>query len=251
MHYSLSQFHCMPFMLLLIVHLSYARFHLIKPSSNGSWLQGAKGEKVASGDLALGDLSTQTTICMTTQSCRRSYMADFIHFQDQYLFILNTNAIDCYGDSLFQFRWVLWHTRIVPKRNIFPSQAKGFYSVPASALPSHMSSLLALLVHTEQRKSSNKMPNRRYLIAGTLTFSSSYLMVVFICQTNVKNTIPRAQSLWHRGQLFFSPPACLCSLPPSPPTGLWTAELEARHLQYHSCHSIGDIEENSHSPAES
>lgn len=39
--------------------------------------------------------------------------------------------------------------------------------------------------------------------AGTLTFSSSYLMASFICQTNVKNTIPQAQSLWQCRQLFF------------------------------------------------
>lgn len=50
MHYVLSQLHCMPFTLLLIGHLSHAWFHLIKWSSNGSWLQGAKGEKVDCGD---------------------------------------------------------------------------------------------------------------------------------------------------------------------------------------------------------
>lgn len=44
-----------------------------------------------------------------------------------------------------------------------------------------------------------------YVRAGILTFSSSYLMVFFICQTNVRNTIPQAQSLWHHSQLFLLP----------------------------------------------
>lgn len=96
--------------------------------------------------------------------------------------------------------------KITPRLNISTSVTEGFYSVTSSALPPHISSLLALLVLTERRKSSNKMPNHRYLIAGTLTFSSSYLMVVFICQTNVRNTIPQAQSLWHHSQLFLPPP---------------------------------------------
>lgn len=109
--------------------------------------------------------------------------------------------------------------------------------------PPHVSGLLALLVHTERRKSSNKMPNHHYLIAGILTFSSSYLMVVFICQTNVRNTIPQAQSLWHHSQLFLPHP-CPPSLP-SFPSGSWTAELQARHLQYRSCQSNRDIGESS------
>lgn len=87
-----------------------------------------------------------------------------------------------------------------------------FDSVISSASPPHISRLLAPLVHAERRKSSNKMPNHCYLIAGTLTFSSSYLMVVFICQTNVRNTIPQAQSLWHHSQLFLRFPH-----PPTPP----------------------------------
>lgn len=86
--------------------------------------------------------------------------------------------------------------KIPPRLNISTSLTEGFYSVTSSAFTPHVFSLLALLVHTEQKKSSNKMPNHRYLIPGTLTFSSSYLMVVFICQTNVRNTIPQAQSLW-------------------------------------------------------
>lgn len=88
---------------------------------------------------------------------------------------------------------------------------------PQCWLPAYPTSWVPL-VHAERRKSSNKMPNHGYLIAGTLTFSSSYLMVVFICQTNVRNTIPQAQSLWqHRQLLLLSPHLPTPSLPPSLP----------------------------------
>lgn len=130
--------------------------------------------------------------------------------------------------------------KITSRLNIFSSPAEGFYPVTSSASPPHISSLLALLVHTERRKSSNKMPNHCYLIAGTLTFSSSYLMVVFICQTNVRNTIPQAQSLWHHCQLFLPP-----SPPPIPASLLFPLELQARHLQYRSYQSNHDRGENS------
>lgn len=130
--------------------------------------------------------------------------------------------------------------KITSRLNIFSSPAEGFYPVTSSASPPHISSLLALLVHTERSKSSNKMPNHCYLIAGTLTFSSSYLMVVFICQTNVRNTIPQAQSLWHHCQLFLPP-----SPPPIPASLLFPLELQARHLQYRSYQSNHDRGENS------
>lgn len=98
----------------------------------------------------------------------------------------------------FQFDLsLIFHTRIFSH-----SRRRRFYSV---TLPPQMPSVLAPLVHTEQRKSSNKMPHQSYLIAGTLTFSFSYLMVVFIYQTNVRNTIPQAQSLWCVSQLFLLP----------------------------------------------
>lgn len=132
--------------------------------------------------------------------------------------------------------------KIPPRLNISTSLTEGFYSVTSSAFPPHVFSLLALLVHTEQKKSSNKMPNHRYLIPGTLTFSSSYLMVVFICQTNVRNTIPQAQSLW---PLPGSPP-CLPSLP---------LDCERRSSKRDVCNTaaIGQtvIQERTHSSPES
>lgn len=50
-------------------------------------------------------------------------------------------------------------------------------------------------------------------------------MVGFICQTNVKNTIPQAQSLWQHGQLFFVRLAA-ASCP---------SEREGRSSQQHVC----------------
>lgn len=49
------------------------------------------------------------------------------------------------------------------------------------ALPSRSFGLLPVSVHRERGKSSTKTPNIHFLVLGTLTFSSSYLMVVFIC----------------------------------------------------------------------
>lgn len=131
--------------------------------------------------------------------------------------------------------------KITSRLNISTFLTEGFYSVTSTASPPHISRLLALLFHTERRKSSNKMPNHSYLIAGTLTFSSSYLMVVFICQTNVRNTIPQAQSLWHHGQLFLPLPASA----PYPLDCERQSSKPARHLQYHSYQSNGDTGENS------
>lgn len=135
--------------------------------------------------------------------------------------------------------------KITSRLNIFSSPAEGFYPVTSSASPPHISSLLALLVHTERRKSSNKMPNHCYLIAGTLTFSSSYLMVVFICQTNVRNTIPQAQSLWHHCQLSSHPPR-LPSLPPF--SSPWSSK---RDICNTAAISQTMIEERTHSLPES
>lgn len=88
------------------------------------------------------------------------------------------------------------------------------------------------VVLPEQRKSSNTMPNHFYLIARTLTFSSSYLMVLFIYQTNVRNTIPQAQSLWHQRQL--SPPSI--PLPPLPLTAL-PLDCERRSSDLEICNT--------------
>lgn len=216
----------MPFTLLLIGHLSYAWFHLIKPSSNGPWLHEEKGDKVDCGDFThvSNQLSQSAWLPRTIQhKVIYDQFSNLTHMQDT-------------------IRVIVFHTRITPWLNTSASPTEGFYSVTSSAWLPHISSLLTLLVHAERRKSSNKMPNLPYLIAGTLTFSSSYPMVFFICQTNVRNTIPQAQSLWHHSQLLLPPP-CL----PSLCAGLWRLELQARHLQYHSCQSNGDIGENSHS----
>lgn len=139
---------------------------------------------------------------------------------------------------------LLWVAKITSHGKISTSPTEGFYSASSLALTPCISSLLGPLVHAERRKSSNKMPNHGYLIAGTLTFSSSYLMVVFICQTNVRNTIPQAQSLWQHRQLL------LLSLrlpPPSLPPSLHSShcELQATRLQYHSYHSNRDTGDNS------
>lgn len=71
--------------------------------------------------------------------------------------------------------------------------------------------------------------------AGTLTFSSPYLMAGFICQTNVKNTIPQAQSLWQCSQLF------LVRHPLTLREG--RVELPVAYPPYASCQSKGGSEE--------
>lgn len=187
-------------------------------------------------------LKSVVTVCMTTQNdlAEGHIWPIFISL---FLGSISVNLSNTYNILLsVQFYSILiwFNLRISPKLNILTTPTEGFYTVTSSALPPNISSLLAHLGQTEWRKSSNKMPNHCYLIAGTVTFSSSYLMVVFICQTNVRNTVPQAQSLWHQSQLFLPSP-CL----PSVPSGLWTAELQARHLQYRSCQSKCDIWENS------
>lgn len=124
------------------------------------------------------------------------------------------------------------------------SPSEGFFFIHLLNVAStYTSSLLGLLVYAERSKSSNKMPNHCDPIAGTLTFFSTYLMVVFICQTNVRNAIPQAQSLWQHGQLF--PPLSLPPHCPSRPQSS-TAELGARRLQYRSYQSNRDIGGNPH-----
>lgn len=93
------------------------------------------------------------------------------------------------------------------KDEMSPQLQQGFYS------PALSSGSQGFSFTTEHRKSSNKMPNPPYLISGTLTFSSLYLMVGFVCQTNVKNTIPQAQSLGSGANFssFASPPLSIPS----------------------------------------
>lgn len=177
----------MPFTLPLIGHLSHAWFHLIKLGR----LQRENGlERPATHILFQEPL---LTLIRCQDNWRDSPITSFL-FKRHILLIFRSDFIWVWA---FNVPWFAgWHAE---RWDFSTDPPEGFYSATSPALPPGSQ---GLSVPTEHRKSSNKMPNHPYLISGTLTFSSSYLMGGFICQTNVKNTIPQARSLWQRRQLF-------------------------------------------------
>lgn len=133
----------------------------------------------------------------------------FLYLQHQFMINLTRMPHPSHSSLTFFFNLNLLHTGISLRNSLI-------WPTPFAVVAAHKSTKRPL-GRSERRKSSNKMAKHGYLMAGTLTFSSSYLMVGFIrCQTNVRSTVLRAQSLWLQSQLylrlpFFSQPTPLHS----------------------------------------